>query len=283
MKLVLGTVQFGLPYGINNGDGIPSDTRLSALLETATEAEIDLLDTAYSYGTAEERLGQLASNAFGLITKFPIVHSGEELTAHFRESCERLKRSDLYAYLAHTAGTLIQSPDLWNDLQLLQQQHRIGKIGVSLYQPEELEQLLALGIEPQIVQLPYSLLDRKFEPYFAELKRLGTEIHTRSAFLQGLYFKSISELPPQLQQLAPALSELHRIAEMYHLDMETLALQFVAHHSSIDRIVVGVDTQTQLNHNVQSMNATVDPVVFDEIRGISIAHPTLLNPAVWHI
>ena len=51
-KLILGTVQFGLNYGINNTIGKMSEDKVFELLETAYDLGIRTLDTAEAYGNA---------------------------------------------------------------------------------------------------------------------------------------------------------------------------------------------------------------------------------------
>ena len=59
MKLALGTVQFGLPYGITNQQGqVPSD-EVARMLKLAAASGIDTLDTASTYGTSESVLGEI--------------------------------------------------------------------------------------------------------------------------------------------------------------------------------------------------------------------------------
>lgn len=281
-KLALGTVQFGLPYGINNPIGVPSDNDLRQLLNTAFSNGISYLDTAAAYGNAEERLGEFATADFKIISKFPAVAAFTALQTQFQTSCNHLKRSSLYGYLAHNAAILLEKPDNWKHLQELQSTENIQKIGVSLYHPEELERLFDLGIVPQLVQLPYSILDRKFEPYFARLKALDVEIHTRSAFLQGLYFKSPDELTSNLHPLKPALTQLHGLVNKSMFDMETIALKFAINHPLVDQVVIGVETVSQLENNLRAATASVPDSIFDELKAIVVDAPHLLNPATWH-
>lgn len=281
-KLALGTVQFGMPYGINNPIGVPSDQEVAQLLDAAYTNGIRFLDTAAAYGNAEERLGKLAAHDFNIVSKFPVVADLTELQTQFGVSCQHLNRTSLYGYLAHNATILLKSPIVWEYLQELQSRENIQKIGVSLYHPEELLQLLDLGIIPQLVQLPYSMLDRKFEPYFEQLTALNIEIHTRSSFLQGLYFKSPDELPDVLLPLKPALTHLHRLVHESAFDMETVALNFAINHPLIDQVVIGVETVSQLENNLRAIAVSVPDSLFDELKGIIVEAPHLLNPAVWH-
>jgi aryl-alcohol dehydrogenase-like predicted oxidoreductase len=57
-KLILGTVQFGLEYGVNNQKGIPSSNEIKKILDFAFKRKINILDTAEAYGNSQERIGE---------------------------------------------------------------------------------------------------------------------------------------------------------------------------------------------------------------------------------
>ena len=80
------------------------------------------------------------------------------------------------------AKELIKNPIIWEDINEAKYQGKINKIGYSLYHPEELDQLFDLNFIPDIVQLPYNIIDRRFEVYFERLNDLNVEI------LQDLFF-----------------------------------------------------------------------------------------------
>ena len=77
--------------------------------------------------------------------------------------------------------------DLWNNL-FFKETH-LRKL-FSVYEPKTLVKLIDSGLIPDIIQLPYSILDKKFEPYFPLLKQKGIEIHSRSIYLQGCILKN---------------------------------------------------------------------------------------------
>ena len=52
-RLILGTAQFGLPYGISNQRGQIPEAEVAAILAEAAKAGIDTLDTAAAYGSSE--------------------------------------------------------------------------------------------------------------------------------------------------------------------------------------------------------------------------------------
>ena len=72
-RLALGTVQFGLPYGVANIHGQVNSEQAHAMLSAARDAGIDTLDTAIAYGEAEELLGCIGVAGFRLISKIPAL------------------------------------------------------------------------------------------------------------------------------------------------------------------------------------------------------------------
>ena len=50
-ELCLGTVQFGMKYGINNKTGQPSEEACFEMMDLAISRGIQVIDTARAYGT----------------------------------------------------------------------------------------------------------------------------------------------------------------------------------------------------------------------------------------
>lgn len=282
-KLALGTVQFGMDYGISNEAGVTSVNEINSILDYAFLAGIRILDTAYLYGMSEERLGNYNSSHFEIISKFSNVTNHQALLDEFSISLKKLNRESIYAYLAHNANTIIENPVLWDTLNEIKQIGQVGKIGYSLYTTEQLDTLLSMNMIPDIVQLPFSIFDRKFESYFAELKRLGTEIHVRSVFLQGLYFMNPEEIPSKLDPLKKPLSEFKNYCKEYEISTGYFALNYALNNSFIDKVVIGVNNTEQLrfNLNLVQKNANFD-IIKAKIESIVINNKELLNPAKWN-
>ena len=87
-KIILGTVQFGISYGISNNLGKTSKKNSLDILEYAYSNGIKYLDTAPSYGDSESVIGELNDkNYWRIISKTPSF-SGNFIT---EESVEKLK------------------------------------------------------------------------------------------------------------------------------------------------------------------------------------------------
>lgn len=280
MKIGLGTVQWGLDYGISNIHGIPSDRELKSIVRLASQYGINLFDTATQYGNAEQRLGNYTTKNSSVVSKFSSVNHSS-LENEIQGSLERLNIEQLYGYLFHSPIDLINTPFLWDQMRDLRVKEKVKKIGYSLYTPEELELFLDKNWIPDIVQLPYSLLDRKFEPYFEQLKSLGTEIHIRSVFLQGLYFKSTETLSSTFNDLIRALKDLAEIAREFGLSMVELALNFVLKNEYIDYAVIGVENSNQLKEIINASKIDFSKTIEERINALYVETPALLNPSNW--
>jgi aryl-alcohol dehydrogenase-like predicted oxidoreductase len=282
-KVILGTVQFGLDYGINNSLGIPNDKELELIFATAQSNGINTFDTAIAYGNAEERIRPFLFEEANVISKFPSSSTAQSLAQELKESLERLGRNNLYAFMAHDADQLLKQPDLWAELSLLKASGLILKKGYSLYHPEQLEMLLQAGNIPDIVQVPYSLLDRRFGPSMLKLKEMGVEIHVRSVFLQGLYFLDSEKLPEKLQPIAFELRQLHNLAKQANVSISALALNFTIQNPNIDQVVIGVDSSSQLLMNLNTVNSWNNEknTIFNDVMHLTCSRPELLNPSNW--
>ena len=261
-RLALGTVQFGLDYGIGNTSGKTSVQEVQKLLTAAKDAGVLTLDTAAGYGDSEAMIGNNNSEGFDIISKFPAsVSTAAELKNSLDQSLNNLKRKSLYGYLAHDTGNILKYPFLWQSMLDLKESSVIKKIGCSLYLPDQLEQLLSLNYTPGIVQVPYNFIDRRFEKYFDQLKSLGCEIHVRSAFLQGLFFMDTEKLAAFFN---PVKSLLIKLKQQFKTNNELAGflMSFVLSNKNIDKLVFGVNTATQFYENINSLQLHKTPSVF---------------------
>jgi aryl-alcohol dehydrogenase-like predicted oxidoreductase len=148
----------------------------------------------------------------------------------------------------------------------------LRRLGFSLNEPAELDRLLDENIFPDLIQVPFNFLDRRFEKQLIELKSQGVEIHTRSAFLQGLFFVNEDKLPSFFDELKPIISAFKKKTT----NTTAALLNFVLQKNYIDKVIVGVETAVQLEENIAAANTneTVDielPLLNDKI----------LMPANW--
>ncbi len=280
MKIALGTVQWGMKYGISNKSEIPNDLALKNIFKNANMAGIELLDTASSYGNVENRIGQLSLNQFDIISKINTNPNCKSISAQIRGSLKALNLDKLYGVLFHDSNDLIQNKTLWDQLIQNKKEGKVEKIGYSLYEPEQLDRLLDFEIFPDLIQLPYNIFDRKFEPYFPLLKEKGVEIHIRSIFLQGLLFKKSIDLPSSLKKLKPAIDQLQSISKKFNKNILSICLGYVLQKELIDYCILGIDNESQLLEIVNT-NKECSEELIEEIEKIFISSKDLLNPSTW--
>lgn len=273
-KLVLGTVQFGCQYGINSA-GRPSKEMVSEILAKAERAGITKLDTSSAYGDSEQVLGECipSDTKFEIVSKFP--KGIGPIDDAIEGSLGRLRIKRLYGYLLHHFELYKENPSLWNDFVKLKEDGKVGKIGFSLYTPEELEILINNKVQFDLLQIPHNIFDRKFDPYLKELAEAGVEIHVRSTFLQGLFFKDRNTLSEKMRPLKKYLLELDEYSKNQGLSISELALNYNIQNPYIQGVLIGVDNVEQLRMNVSSISEK--KINLD----ITVKEQELLNPVNW--
>ncbi len=263
--------------------GIPNQDELNSIFSTARLNGIQTFDTAISYGNAEERIRPFLFEGAQVISKFPPTSGPQTLAIELSDSLKRLGQNHLYAFIAHDSDLLLKQPYLWSELIRLQADGLITKKGYSLYHPEQLEKLLESGFVPELVQVPYNLLDRRFGPAIKKLFEMGVEVHIRSVFLQGLYLMHLTKLPKKLYPIALELQQLHDLANSENVSISALALNFATQNPHIHQVVIGVDSSEQLQMNLKALNSWDDKknTIFSQVMQLTCSHPELLIPSNW--
>lgn len=246
-KLGLGTVQFGLSYGISNSTGQTTEGEVGKILNIAKAFKIDILDSASAYGNSENVLGRNDLSAFKMVSKF-MPPQDELISVQLENSLSALGLSSLYGYMAHRPSEILKNPSQWQELQYLKECRKVMKIGFSLNEPEELFQLLEHKFYPDIVQVPFNYFDRRFQTAMIKLKSEGCEIHTRSAFLQGLLFVDPNELSSYFDEIKDHLRKLQRLEPL-----GGALLKFVLQKPFIDKVIIGSENAIQLKQNIDSL------------------------------
>lgn len=281
-KIVLGTVQFGINYGINNSTGQVPQDEVCNILKNAERAGIETLDTSSAYGTSELVLGKAlkeSNTRFKIVSKYPMCD--QSVSDTFCQSLENLGVSELYGYLVHHFEFYIEHQEIFDEMTVLKDEGKIQKVGFSLYSVDELKFLFDNNVKFDIIQFPYNIFDRQFEPYMQIMAENGVEIHTRSAFLQGLFFKETNTLPDVLKPLRIYLDKLHRYCDCKGVGIEQLAFGYVLANDNVKGALIGVDNQIQLEANLKVASYKLLQDDLDFIKSINIKEKELLNPSNW--
>jgi aryl-alcohol dehydrogenase-like predicted oxidoreductase len=291
LKIGLGTAQFGLDYGISNRSGKVSRDEAARILALAEAAGIRLLDTATAYGESEQLLGDLLpeDHPFAIVTKLPRLPAGMTpsgaggwVREAVAQSLDRLRSSNLYGLLIHSAQDLLEpaGASVWQAMNELRRARVVDKIGASVYTASDIDGLLA-RYPLQLVQLPLNVFDQRLirSGHLERLKVARVEIHARSVLLQGLLLMDPADLPdPHFDAARTALRAFHLAAR----DAGKTPLQAaVAYAMSLDQVDVamfGVTDETQL---AEILGAAQPSLPRDWFTAFALDDQTILNPALW--
>lgn len=285
MNLILGTAQFGLDYGLANKSGQVSPGEIAKILFLAAEHGLKLLDTAMDYGQSERALGQNKLNAFQVMTKLPALPE-DIIDIHLwvgqlvGRSLKRLNIHQLYALLLHRPLQLFEAhgPELYKALVELKKLGQIKKIGISVYAPEEVEQVLD-HYDLDLVQMPGNVFDQRFlDPGLrARLKKQKIEIHVRSVFLQGLLLLPKHQRPVKFQKWSDQWQKWNHWLAEHNLPPLAGCLRTMSGIEGLDGVLVGVDNLMQLQEIIE----LYDQPALAWPSQLTCSDLELINPSLW--
>lgn len=258
--LMLGTVQFGLNYGIANISGQPSLEQVRDIIACACEGGVRCLDTAAVYGSSEEVLGKVLRGlrmADSMVVATKVCHLADGLgipdaDALVEESVARsLRRLGLEVLpicLFHTEGNFLAYSD---SLLRLKEKGLVRHIGCSVNGPAGMREVMRRGTA-EVVQMPSSVLDRRFtgSGISAEATERGIALFARSVYLQGLILMREDAVPDDLRQVVPVLRALAGLAGESGIGLAELAVRYMLGVREVMCLVLGVDTVDQMRENL---------------------------------
>lgn len=294
MKLGLGTVQFGLDYGISNSEGKTTPDEVAAILKLAASKGITVIDTASMYGSSEAVLGRVLSSMghpFNVVTKTPRFGSlrltttdATHLGQVFYKSLSDLQAPSVYGLLFHHADDLLSDGAslLVDRVCEFKQRGLIKKWGFSAYTGQQIDEILK-RFTPDLVQVPVNVIDQRLVSggQLRRLKQAGIEIHSRSAFLQGLLLMSPASRNPYFAPYGDLLDSFFSEAKAKGFSRLQASLKFVMDIEEIDHVIVGVCSARELEQITEVAAALPDsPLRYSQFASDD---ERLLNPALWQL
>jgi aryl-alcohol dehydrogenase-like predicted oxidoreductase len=284
-RLILGTAQFGLNYGIANRSGQISIQEAKDILQVAHSRGIRLVDTAMAYGDSEQRLGEIGLQGWGVISKITSVPDDVDnierwVMESVKASLSRLRVRKLHGLLLHDPQQLLRPVGalLYAALLQLKSDHLVEKIGVSIYDPAELDQLCSL-FRFDIVQCPFNVLDRRLidSGWLYRLRNQGTDLHVRSIFLQGLLLLSPETRPVKFSQWDALWSTWQSWLKQAAVSPLQACLNYVLSFPEIDGVVLGIDGVKQLQEIFGTIGRALPAVPPD----LQCNDVRLIDPSGW--
>jgi aryl-alcohol dehydrogenase-like predicted oxidoreductase len=252
-KLALGTAQLGLDYGATNRRGKPDRAEAVAIIRNALTAGIDTIDTAFAYGDAECLLGDVLppDQPVRIVTKIAATphDQSKPLGEALAKSLRRLHRPVVDAVLLHDASLLVGPGGIRiaSELRALRTDGLARKVGVSVDDVEQLDRAAQM-LDLDLVQLPLNVLDQRFRTsgWLGRLRKLGTEVHARSPFLQGVLIAPLDQLARYFAPITQKLKDFDSDMDSLSADRMAGCLAFGCQQDAVSRIVVGVNSCVEL-------------------------------------
>ena len=285
LQLCLGTVQFGLPYGVTNSRGQVPESEVRSILKRAGIAGIQWLDTAQAYGSAEEVVGRCVppSAHYRLISKLPANAPQDTWEVNLQSSLQRLSTDRLDGFLLHSAADLsgVDGDKLLDWLESLRRRGLVDRIGVSIYEAKELEGLPLDRL--QLIQLPLSLYDQRLlrDGTLARLHSLGIGVHARSLFLQGLLLQPSTYWPEFLSSdFRSHHAKLQQYLVNQGLTLLEAAFVFARSCQSLEALLIGVLTADELEEILQAWSRSLSAEI-GELDYWAWGNRADLDPRCW--
>ncbi len=297
MKLCLGTVQFGMDYGIQ-GAHQQSYEKIDEIIDYAIKHGVRVFDSASAYGEAEEILGHffrrnevqkkgikvVSKLAAGLFDNADKDEWAEIAVSNAQQSLDNLSVDTLEAYLFHNAS-YIYEPYAVNALYEVKKKGLCRRVGASIYSPEEAMKVLEYR-EIDAIQIPYNVFDQRLDAcgFFMKARERNVQVYARSTLLQGLVMMDPRDLPKGMKFAKGYLEDFESICRKYQISKLKAAVSFVEKQEGIDYIVFGVDSLEQLKEYLYMQNETKPDETIEEIRlRYNTVEERLVNPTMWEV
>jgi aryl-alcohol dehydrogenase-like predicted oxidoreductase len=291
-RLVLGTAQLGMPYGIANRTGQPDFETAKSIVATAWQYGIREFDTAQAYGESEAVLGRaLASlgiaNEVRTITKLaPKLdpRQGQDIKRAVAKSLERLQVPSLYCLMLHREDWLdILNQGLEKTLQTLLLDGTVQHLGASLYTPAMAGRALASDIF-DLIQVPANILDRRFADagVFNLADEKGKQVYIRSVFLQGLLLMRLEDLPANMTFANSTLRKIDKLCAQYKYSRHEMALRYIKEKYPQAKIIIGAEIPNQLEQNLNIWKDDLASIFENKgFDSLSIVDERIIDPSRW--
>lgn len=285
-RIALGTVQFGIDYGISNSAGQVSAGEVSKILDFAFKNKINTLDTAVQYGESEIILGNYGVDKWNIVTKIPsipedVLDIKSWIITKAHESLDKLNLKKVYCFMLHDPDQVLKKNGeiIFETLNLIKENNLCSKIGFSIYNIEKFGEYLE-NYSIDLIQVPFNIFDRRLvcSENFNILKNQGIEVHARSIFLQGLLLIPRENIPENFKDSHNILNEWHNWLQKNDINPVEACIKYVLQYEHIDKIVLGIQNLHQLQNILSILRSKT---IYDFPEWDSNIKDNLINPSLW--
>lgn len=295
-ELILGTAQLGGAYGINNEEGELSQVAAFNVLDTAYDEGIRILDTAEGYGNSESIIGDYhrsSNKLFKVCTKLSgqvdlkSSNYKDGLRVRLGTSLDKLSVRSTFIYYLHDFS-MGKNKELLNFLLTEKAEGRIENIGISIYEPGELEYILCNIPEYiDVVQIPLNALNCAQwldSDLLLKAREHEIKIAARSIYLQGLLFKDPEDTFVRKLGLSEQLAAFRKMAQDLDLSIAQTAYAFIQNIESVSWVLMGCETPHQVKENAKMLHRSFvwpKELLHNEIRISQSILPKAIDPRYW--
>ncbi|MDQ3756264.1 MAG: aldo/keto reductase [Actinomycetota bacterium] len=278
-SLVFGTAQLGSAYGIANTSGRPTHAAALQLLATAKAAGVRAVDTAPSYGEAETIIGSAGVD----LPVFTKVGPADDPEQSLQGSLMRLQRASVDILFFHDAASALAGDRRSVDAATALVGSLVSRLGISTYTVEEFREALSDG-RFGAIQAPVSVADRRLvdSGLLERAAHEGIDVYARSAFLQGALLMPAGTLPARLRDLEETRAVVVEAARTEGRSVAEVLAVFARDLPGVTAVVVGAETQAQLQANIDALRAP--PLSIDTSERLFALAPlseVVLDPRAW--
>lgn len=296
MQLCLGTVQFGLKYGIM-GNKQPDFSECIEMLDYAYQNGINSFDTAPAYGIAEEVLGAFIKQKAIKQSKINIVSKTstdlfkeenrdnwfKETKESILDSLKKLNIDYLDGYMLHNASKIYEEETI-EILLRLKKEGYVKKVGASIYKPDEAIKTFTYN-DFEIIQIPYNIFDQRLDKgvFFSSQLIKNRSVYARSTFLQGLLLMETNEIPEYLYEAIPLVKRFDELCRDFGISRSSAAICHVKNNKNIDYLVFGIDNLAQLREFIKTFNTDVKKHLVTQIaKEFTQVSDKIVMPFMWN-
>ena len=285
-KLIIGTANFGMNYGISVNQKKLLDKDIIDILVSAEKMGIETLDTAISYGDSIERLGNVGVQKFKIICKIPripfdIKNPSDWYKLSVTNLIKKLNKNNLEAILLHYPKDLLinKNHKLIQTLLDFKKNKIVNKIGVSIYEKKELEEILKI-FKPDIIQCPINIFDNRLTKnnFLKRVSDKSIEIHARSIFLQGLLLQDGNKIPEEFSKFEKLFKKWENWLKLNNLNSLEACIMYTNFISEVTKIVVGINSAVQLKEIIKYKNKNIK---FEIPKWQNTIDKELIDPRKW--
>ena len=257
MKLAIGSAQIGMNYGLLNNKKI-SRKEFKKIEKLVLKSKINFIDTATSYGNSEYIIGNSKLKNLHIITKIKLpnnknINIKNWVFKKILRSLNKLKIKKIYGVLIHDYSDLLgkNGVSYLLSLQELKKKKIIKKIGISVYDPQEIKKIWKFW-KPDLIQVPFNSLDNRIldSGWINILKKFKVKIFARSVFLQGLLITD--DIHFKINKSYKFLLDKYKNwCYKNNISLLQASIHFVKQFKKIDYLLVGFNNYNQLKEIIE--------------------------------